>query len=500
MTVREIFGLNRELRRLQWVAGRGHAENQIARLQFINGGRPKELLPGDLLVIAPWSVRSENNAREVAEAALGSGAGAVLLGAEDKARDVLTQACGQAIPLISLKGAGLDAAAEGISAALLGEAAYTGYILTQFKSELEETDAHADSRETLGLLQRYLGYLCQIETRQEPIGDRPPREAEESACRIFPIQKPEGSPSFLKIAFPPGACLSGTDARLIACALPRLAFSLSLEESRRTGACRDKDEFFSQVVCGGLYESKETLAENCRLLGLPYGRRWVVWIMEFSSGFEYEELVVKRLTRFFEFYGKQVITAKDGAQYVFAADYEGVLAPRGKPEELLEKLFGHITHGLASGCIKAGVSSPAENAGEWLSAYQEALFALETAKKTGRERICYTDEDYTFRHLLHSLTDNPILKRMYSQLILPVLEYDRQNGSDLMDTLRRLAACNFNVNVAAEAMYFHRNTMYKRIKKINSLLNVDMSKMETQLILQMELELYARFGEWMGTT
>ena len=55
----------------------------------------------------------------------------------------------------------------------------------------------------------------------------------------------------------------------------------------------------------------------------------------------------------------------------------------------------------------------------------------------------------------------------------PLMEYDAQNNTELMDTLRVLLECDLNFVAAAERMYLHKNTIRQRKNKIMELLPID---------------------------
>ena len=59
--------------------------------------------------------------------------------------------------------------------------------------------------------------------------------------------------------------------------------------------------------------------------------------------------------------------------------------------------------------------------------------------------------------------------------LLPVINYDRETNSDLLLTLQLYIKYNRALNATAKSMNMHTNTVYYRIKKVESLLGVDLN-------------------------
>lgn len=72
----------------------------------------------------------------------------------------------------------------------------------------------------------------------------------------------------------------------------------------------------------------------------------------------------------------------------------------------------------------------------------------------------------------------------------PLLDYDTKNESSLLPTLTELVNSNFNLKETAKNLFIHVNTLYYRIKKIEQLLRVDLSLMNTRV------NLFTVFKSW----
>lgn len=78
-----------------------------------------------------------------------------------------------------------------------------------------------------------------------------------------------------------------------------------------------------------------------------------------------------------------------------------------------------------------------------------------------------------FQRLLYEISDVSLLEEYVKDTISPLLNYDRDNGTDYYDTLLWYYRNFKNIAQTAKRLNYHRNSMILRIQKIESILNVD---------------------------
>lgn len=74
-----------------------------------------------------------------------------------------------------------------------------------------------------------------------------------------------------------------------------------------------------------------------------------------------------------------------------------------------------------------------------------------------------------------SLMSNDELRKIYRDSVKILVDYDEENNSNLIETLRTYFQCKFNGAETAKKLFLHRNTLAHRLEKIKSLLNMDLS-------------------------
>ena len=70
----------------------------------------------------------------------------------------------------------------------------------------------------------------------------------------------------------------------------------------------------------------------------------------------------------------------------------------------------------------------------------------------------------------------------------PILQYDKINNSDLLETLKTYFKCEGNMKIIAQELFIHYNTVIYRIQKIEELLNVDLKNLNEQLNIHTALK------------
>jgi sugar diacid utilization regulator len=80
---------------------------------------------------------------------------------------------------------------------------------------------------------------------------------------------------------------------------------------------------------------------------------------------------------------------------------------------------------------------------------------------------------------------------LYNRLVTPLAMHDARHRTSLLPTLRALYANNLSAHETAEALFIHRNTLRKRLERVESILGVDLDSLDDVL----EIHLALRVGE-----
>jgi purine catabolism regulator len=97
-----------------------------------------------------------------------------------------------------------------------------------------------------------------------------------------------------------------------------------------------------------------------------------------------------------------------------------------------------------------------------------------------------------FRLLFHIPRD-PALRSFVDDYLGPLIKYDQEHGTQLLNTLRIYLDHNLSKQETADVLYIHRQTLYHRLEKIEECLGDTWTKPDSRLCLEIAL----RAHEWL---
>ena len=96
--------------------------------------------------------------------------------------------------------------------------------------------------------------------------------------------------------------------------------------------------------------------------------------------------------------------------------------------------------------------------------------------------------------LLLPLVNNPDAILFYQQHLGALLDYEREQHGELLQTLEAFFDCNGNLARTSEAIHVHRNTLLYRLSRISQICHVDLDNTETRLSLWLAIKLHRLVG------
>lgn len=125
------------------------------------------------------------------------------------------------------------------------------------------------------------------------------------------------------------------------------------------------------------------------------------------------------------------------------------------------------------GCA-VGVSDPLARLARSGDAAREARWALQEARATGKEIVRYGQN--TNSHFLpRTLSESRAAIR---HVLGPIIDYDRENGSHLVTSLRTYLSNNRSLEKAASELYVHKQTVVYRMHRVEQLTGRRLDSME----------------------
>lgn len=117
--------------------------------------------------------------------------------------------------------------------------------------------------------------------------------------------------------------------------------------------------------------------------------------------------------------------------------------------------------------------------------YRQALAALEFGGRKHPDEWIYRFEKYALDYFTHYGISKMEPRHLCSPDLIALCGYDRENNTDLLHTLKVYLNRGQNATETAAELYIHRNTLYQRLSKIESLIHGKLENPDTRLYMQL---------------
>lgn len=139
--------------------------------------------------------------------------------------------------------------------------------------------------------------------------------------------------------------------------------------------------------------------------------------------------------------------------------------------------------------VRIGIGEIAQGLEGLKKSYDQSRIARKTINKSG---VMFYKELGIYQ-LLFYIDDTSKIDDYVKEILKPLLIYDKKNNQNLIDTLREYLKCGQNVSQASQNLYIHRNTMIKRVEKIEELLGCSIKNAEVTNQLYNAVKIYDLF-------
>lgn len=154
-------------------------------------------------------------------------------------------------------------------------------------------------------------------------------------------------------------------------------------------------------------------------------------------------------------------------------------------DDKLEKLK-NICHGYG---LYSGMSNNFTNILDLSAYYKQALRAIELGAEETNEPGLYTYSHYYMQHIFNVFSNKADVRTFCCPRLQILLDYDKENGTEFAYSLYMYLINERNSIAASNAMFIHRNTLLYRLRKIDSLVNIDYNSYEERRYIILSYEM-----------
>jgi sugar diacid utilization regulator len=126
--------------------------------------------------------------------------------------------------------------------------------------------------------------------------------------------------------------------------------------------------------------------------------------------------------------------------------------------------------------VKIGVGQVAADTGQYSKSYQESELVL---KLDSNNPVRDINDLGIFRFLVETGNTEQI-KTYAREVLAPLSGYDERHNLNLVHSLQVLCGCDMNINQSAKKLLVHKNTLLKRILRIEEILGVSLKDVDTK--------------------
>lgn len=306
----------------------------------------------------------------------------------------------------------------------------------------------------------------------------------ERKFRVFKIETACSLPALFCAEDDSGSAFSEKDIRVISELLPSITIFLLSGTSIATGGSGTRDDFIFKALMDEYSENELALCKDAVFLGVDEQRNRVCAVLEATCNISdiTDRQKMETLRRSSGICCCRVIKN----QMVIVCEIENDVT------DIRTCWSDSAVSSALSRCISMekfsiGVSNICSSLLKLHYTYNEASFALKVGRRLKKSSPVFFYEDYMIYDLISDLAQFPAMTNIYRNTVERLRKADELNGQDYLKTLCCLMEHNFSIAETSQALFIHRNTLYKRIKKIDSILNFDIGKTDNQLLIQLAL-------------
>jgi sugar diacid utilization regulator len=164
-------------------------------------------------------------------------------------------------------------------------------------------------------------------------------------------------------------------------------------------------------------------------------------------------------------------------------------ADDGPAARAADALSSELTSSLPGHTFAIGRSRFASDPNDLHRAASEALLAANVAEGDADRPVLAFEETGAYRLLLSAMSEDPAeLQRFYAETVEPLVSYDDQYETDLLQTVEAFLEADGNVAGTAQKLYTHRHTIRYRLERVRELTGLDVGSTDGREKLSLGLK------------
>ncbi|HEY2420914.1 MAG TPA: helix-turn-helix domain-containing protein [Neobacillus sp.] len=312
---------------------------------------------------------------------------------------------------------------------------------------------------------------------------------------LFPLQSGEKQYGFILLQELPGMMID-ICIEQITHALPAIISYLMKEDAVRQAHRSYKQQFLYNLLYNN-FESEHGLIQQGNQWGWDFTKPTQLMVMRLDTKTEMTKLnvdieaVMRKIRSLISAAFLQGITFPIQGNIVIIVFDSPDNSPKKRKEQMISlanRIHLEIEHSQHTMECQIGLGRHYPSNMELFRSFYEAKVALELGKYESKHRSVRHFEDIGIARLLSNI-HNDVLHEYYEETLGELILLDKENDDFYIQTLEVFYDNNGDINQTAEQLYIHPNTLRKRLKKLESILNADFNQLDDMLKIFVALKI-----------
>ena len=258
-------------------------------------------------------------------------------------------------------------------------------------------------------------------------------------------------------------------------------------QGKRKAEEQRRNEFLWELLLGN-FTSETAIRQKAENLQVQLPAPYLICVVE-APGERLDQYLYPLLMR------DKLYWVVDGSQLVLLIGLHSGKKPDQdelirKVEQFLADSLGKLVTHAKEGLVTAGYGRAYSGYTQIGKSYREALHVLRVKKLFPKETEgIYGYQDLGIYRYLLQLKKWKDEEGCQDERLERLKEYDRNNHTELLETLETFLDTAGKVNVAASRLHIHINTLGYRLRRIEEIMQVDLENMNQRTALYLELKM-----------
>ncbi len=264
-----------------------------------------------------------------------------------------------------------------------------------------------------------------------------------------------------------------------------LALQINQERTSIEVENRLRKDYLYDLIFG--LESEKNLIRRARYLNISFDKKHKVIVFSLNSHSQLNEQIIENqllllLEKFRYMIGISILPLS-----MVHSEKLILIVPEDKAKSTSDYVLKYAKEHSSFTEATIGISNIVKVPTDYMKGFEEAKKAAEFANtfQNGSPIVHY--DDLGIIGVLFNAENPENVKTFMQKHLQPIIAYDEKKNSDLIRTLQTYLDNESVVQVSAEKLHVHYNTLRYRLNRIEEILEIDLSNPHTRLNLQIAL-------------